>query len=414
MTEAARNGVASCATARRPPPRRGLRAAALGAVALSALLAAAAQAATLTLGVIGRDDDPRLERSRVELGYLGQPGGPVTDGVEMALQETRFQLEAAKLEVKLEDEQVHDAASTLAALRKLDAAGAVAAIVDLPAEWLAPNVGQVKLAVFNVGEPADSLRAVCAPNLLHTLPSERMRADALAQSLASRRWSRVLLLHGPSAADASRKAVVEAAIKRYGLRLAGSKAYKLSADPRERDLANVLLLTGGAEYDAVWVVDSDGEFARSLPYRTALPRPVVGDGGLLALAWAPNFERFGAPQLSRRFVRAAKRPMVAQDWAAWIATKAVVQAATEKPGSPVTAAGLTQALLREDFNLDGFKGSRTSFRAWDRQLRQPLLLTDGIGVIGLAPVEGILHPRNVLDTLGADQPESPCKPGAAR
>lgn len=379
----------------------------------STLLAAAAQAATLTLGVVGRADDERLDRSRAELGYLGQPGGPIADGVEMALQEMSFQLEAAKLEVKLEEMQASDPASALAALRKLEAAGAVAAIVDLPAAWLAPAVPQLKLAILNAGEPADGLRTVCAANLLHTLPSERMRADALAQALTARRWSKILLLHGPSEADQARKAVAEASIKRYGLKLVGTKAFKVSADPRERDLSNPLLLTGGAEYDAVWVVDSVGEFARSLPYRTALPRPVVGDGGLTALAWAPNFERFGAPQLGRRFARTAKRPMVSQDWASWIATKAVVQAALEKPAAP-SAAGIAQAMAREDFNLDGFKGSRASFRPWDRQLRQALLLTDGVGVIAMAPTEGILHPRNVLDTLGVDQPESTCKPGAGK
>ena len=50
-----------------------------------------------------------------------------------------------------------------------------------------------------------------------------------------------------------------------------------------------------------------------------------------------------------------------------------------------------------------------SFRAWDGQLRQPLLLTDGQGVVGTAPVDGILHPRNALDTLGGDAPEKLCK-----
>ena len=43
---------------------------------------------------------------------------------------------------------------------------------------------------------------------------------------------------------------------------------------RERDLANPRLLTQG-DYDVVWVVDGDGEFAVNLPYRTLLPRPVV-------------------------------------------------------------------------------------------------------------------------------------------
>jgi ABC transporter substrate binding protein (PQQ-dependent alcohol dehydrogenase system) len=50
-----------------------------------------------------------------------------------------------------------------------------------------------------------------------------------------------------------------------------------------------------------------------------------------------------------------------------------------------------------------------SFRPWDGQLRQPLLLTDGQGVISTAPVEGVLHPKNALDTLGADAPEKLCK-----
>lgn len=154
------------------------------------------------------------------------------------------------------------------------------------------------------------------------------------------------------------------------------------------------------------MVDADGEFARLLPYRISLPQPIVGDGGLFALAWAPNFERFGAPQLARRFLRGAGRPMTSQDWAAWMATKAVLQAALDKAATP---AAQLKAFVQPGFTLDGFKGVRLSFRAWDRQLRQPLLMTDGQGVIALAPAEGILHPTNVLDTLGSDAPEALCK-----
>ena len=96
--------------------------------------------------------------------------------------------------------------------------------------------------------------------------------------------------------------------------------------------------------------------------------------------------------------------MTGIDWAAWQATKAVLQAAMAAPPPK-----LAQTMAQADFNLDGFKGVRLSFRAWDRQLRQPVMLTDGIGVIATAPVEGILHPKNVLDTLGADEPEKRCK-----
>ena len=60
-------------------------------------------------------------------------------------------------------------------------------------------------------------------------------------------------------------------------------------------------------------------------------------------------------------------------------------------------------------SIDGSKGVSLQFRPWDRQLRQPLLLSDGQGVVAMAPVDGILHPRNVLDTLGADEAEKQCQ-----
>jgi ABC transporter substrate binding protein (PQQ-dependent alcohol dehydrogenase system) len=232
-----------------------------------------------------------------------------------------------------------------------------------------------------------------------------MRADALAQTLVSRKWSKLLMLVGSSPQDQLRAATAQASIKRYGLQVVATKPFKLSADPRERDLANPLLLTAGATYDAVWVVDSDGEFARSLPYRIVLPRPVVGDGGLVALAWHAQFERYGAPQVSRRFAKATKRPMTDHDWAAWMGGKALIAIATTEPKGPNAA--WAQAVAKTP--VDGSKGGNLSFRPWDGQLRQPMLLTDGQGVISQAPIEGLLHPTEVLDTLGADAPEKLCK-----
>jgi len=231
-----------------------------------------------------------------------------------------------------------------------------------------------------------------------------MRADALAQALVSRKWTNVLLLAGPSAQDAQRAATAQAAIRRYGLKLVGPKPFKLSGDPRERDLANPLLLTQGP-HDVVWVVDSDGEFARMLPYRTATPRPVVGDAGLTALAWHAQYDRFGAPQVSRRFTKTAQRPMSAADWSAWMGGKALAAAVVAAPKGP--AAAVHKALLEAE--LDGSKGVAMSFRPWDGQMRQTMLLTDGQGVIGTAPVDGVLHPKNSLDTLGVDAPEKLCK-----
>ncbi len=367
-----------------------------------------ASAATFRITLIAPADDARLERSRLERGALGHAGGPAADALRVALAEGQLELEAAGAKLELDVIEVADDAAARAAALKVEKAGSAALITDLPAAWtLAVADATPKLPVLNSGDASDALReADCRRNLFHLLPSERMRADALAQALVARRWNNVLLLAGP--ADEARAATARAAIKRYGLKLVASKAFKLSADPRERELANPLLLTNPATsgaYDVVWVVDSDGEFASTLPYRTALPRPVVGDGGLAALAWSHRFERFGAPQVSRRIAKAARRPMTAPDWAAWMAGKALVAAAVAAPKGPATA--FAQALARAE--VDGSKGVLMSFRPWDGQLRQPLLLTDGQGVIGSAPADGVLHPKNQLDTLGADAPEKLCK-----
>ena len=390
---------------------RRFRVVALRTAAALALCAVAAltQAAPLLIGVLTRAEDDRIEPKRVELGYLGQPGGPLRQGVDVAIAESQFELDAAKLQVKVEAVEVSSADDAKAQAARLEKAGAGAFIIDLPSAWTSAAAATTKLPLLNAGNPDNALREqACRANLFHVMPSERMFADALAQTLTARKWQRVLLLTGPLPEDQSRSAVVQAALKRYGEKIVASKPFKLSADPRERDLGNPLLLTGNAEYDAVWVVDTDGEFARTLPYRTALPRPVVGNGGLFAEAWAPRFERFGAPQLAKRFQKAAQRPMTGFDWSAWMATKAILKAALAGP-----PAKFILAFTGAEFTLDGFKGSRLSFRPWDRQLRQPMLMTDGQGVISLAPVEGILHPKNVLDTLGADAPEKLCKAPSA-
>jgi ABC transporter substrate binding protein (PQQ-dependent alcohol dehydrogenase system) len=350
-------------------------------------------------------DDPRLERAQVERGVLGHPVGPAADALRIALSESQAELDAAGARLSLEVLEVADAAAAKAAAAKAEKSGSAALVTDLPAAWTLAAADGARLPVLNIGSAADALRqADCRKLVLHLLPSERMRADALAQTLMARRWSQVLLLTGPSAEDRERAATVNASIKRYGLKLVGSKPFKLSADPRERDLANPLLLTQGS-YDVVWVVDSDGEFAASLPYRTALPRPVVGDGGLVPVAWSPKFERYGAPQVTRRLTKAVGRPMGAHDWPAWMAGKALVAASVAAPKGP--AAAWQKALFESE--LDGSKGVAMSFRPWDGQLRQPVLLSDGQSVIATAPADGVLHPKNTLDTLGADAPEQLCK-----
>ena len=126
---------------------------------------------------------------------------------------------------------------------------------------------------------------------------------------------------------------------------------------------------------------------------------------MFARCWRGFLETPVAPQVSRRFAKATGRVMVGQDWTAWLAGKALVSAAVAAPKG--TAATFQKALT--DGELDGAKGVAMRFRPWDGQLRQTLLLGDGQSVVATAPVDGILHPSNTLDTLGADAPEKLCK-----
>ncbi len=382
------------------------------ACALLASASITAQARDLTIGVVYMPDDARYASKLLEKSYPGHPLGRPKAGAEVAIAESEFQLANAGLKIVLQDVVLDDVQQAQKQIVAMARKGVRHFLLDLPG----PAVAELSKALqttdvllFNVSAPQDNLRrAACSANLFHTLPDESMMADATAQFLVAHKWTRVLLLTSTAAADASRISATRHAIKRYGIKVVADKTFKLSNDPRERDLGNVALLTAGVDSDAVWVVDADGEFARDVPYRTNLPRPVVGSAGLVAEAWQTSWERYGAPQLSRRFKKLTSRPMAGADWAAWIATKAIIGVALKLPDARLHR----NALRGTDLVLDGFKGARVSFRPWDQQLRQPVFLAQGGiggGIAGVAPFDGFLHPTNNLDTLGADQRESPCK-----
>jgi len=267
--------------------------------------------------------------------------------------------------------------------------------------------GREELILFNIRHPDDHLRAgSCAPALLHTLPSRAMLADGLAQFLADRRWRRVLSLAGDDPASAAGAAAFARSAAKFGLDIVAEKTFELSNDPRLRDENNVALLTGGAEYDVVYLADEVGEFGRYVPYSTYLPRPVVGSEGLRPLTWHWTWERHGAPQLNQRFERQNPRRMGEEDWAAWAAVRALVEAISRTRATGI--AELRAYMESPDFSLDTYKGAPGGFRPWSGQLRQPVLLAVHNAVIARAPLEGFLHRSNTLDTLGRDAPEAAC------
>ena len=166
-------------------------------------------------------------------------------------------------------------------------------------------------------------------------------------------------------------------------------------------------MTASEDYDALFLADTLGDFGRFVPYQQAKPRPVVGTEGLQASAWDAVAERYGAPQVNHRFERNAHRPMTDFDWAAWTAVRAVVEAVARTEAK--TGPAIESALARIDLPIDVSKGVEGSFRPWDHQFRQSIMLHSGDAVIDYAPFEGFLHRRTPLDTLGVDEGEAACK-----
>jgi ABC transporter substrate binding protein (PQQ-dependent alcohol dehydrogenase system) len=386
----------------------------LGAMLLLAaapsVLAPPALAEDVTIGYLELKPDSRYGKKRTFARYLTQPLGRPYGGAEVALSEVKFHGAAVGAQFKLARTRGKNAKELLDQLDALAAEGVHFFLVDAPADVLAELAEATEgrdLLLFNITAREDRLRQEqCHAQVLHVIPSYAMLTDALAQYLVSRGWTDVLLLEGPLADDQALADAFERSATRFGASIVERRPFVLSNDPRERDQNNVRLLTTG-DYDVVMVADTDGEFARDVPYQTVQPQLVVSSEGLAPAAWHWAWERHGAPQLENRFEKQEGRPMRSFDWAAWMSVKAIAEAVQRT--ASLDFATLRDHLLSEDLVLDGFKGNRLNFRPWDHQLRQPILLVTHNWVVARAPIEGFLHATNNMDTLGFDEADSRCK-----
>ena len=282
----------------------------------------------------------------------------------------------------------------------------------LPAESLTKltdSAAGKSILLFDAATSDDSLRAEqCRPEVLHLLPSRAMRADALAQYMMKKRWTKWFLVVGANPEDRLFADAIKRAAKRFGSKIVAEKVWEHTADARRTVQSDVAVFSQDADdYDVLVVADEQGQFGEYLDYRTWLPRPVIGTQGLIASAWHKTHEQWGAIQIQNRFQEQAHRWMEEQDYAAYLAIRAIGEAATRTKSNELKA--IKDYILSPYFALQGYKGSPLSFRPWDGQLRQPILLAAPRSLVAVAPIEGFLHPKTELDTLGVDQPETTCR-----
>lgn len=369
---------------------------------------------------VGQAAEPPLQ---VQLGYLGyrpDPGPLLSNvipepvdaglrGAELAIIDSNSTGAFLNQRYSLVDATVDSPEALLAAAQKQHDQGLRLFVVNAPAASLRQlSAAMPDSLLFNAGSPDDSLRSTdCLGNVLHSLPSRAMLADALAQFLVTRKWQKALLIVGPTEDDQAYAAALRRAAKRFGVKLVAEKAWRFDNDQRRSAQADMPLFTQTAEYDVVLVADERGDFGEYVPYQTWYPRPVAGTQGLTPTGWHKTVETYGAAQLQKRFEALAGRWMNDRDFAAWMAVRSVASAVSKlRQADPMS---IHQLEISDQLPLDGFKGRKLSYRPWNGELRQPIPIVQPRALVSTSPQDGFLHPFNEMDSLGYDKPEVTCR-----
>lgn len=310
----------------------------------------------------------------------------------------------------LESHVVESEVQAQEALDRMMAKGIELFVLRVPAPTLRLMADKTagEALVFNAGAKEDELRLRgCQPHVLHTQPSYAMLTDGLAQWLNLRRWKNVFLITGPTDSDKAWADAFRRSATRFGLKIMADKPWTFDADLRRTASQELPLFTQADDYDAVVVADVRGDFGEYVPFNTWLPRPVVGTQGMSPVAWHRVIESWGAAQLQHRFHQLAKRDMTGDDYATWAGVRSLGTAVTRLDAAD--ADQIREFLFSDAFQLAAFKGRKLSYRSWNGQLRQPIPLVHPRGLVFTTPVEGFLHPKTDLDSLGFDEAESDCR-----
>jgi len=254
----------------------------------------------------------------------------------------------------------------------------------------------------------------CNKQILHTAPSYRMLSDALTQFLKKKNWVKLLLISGVNERDKQFADSIKVSSKRFGLKIINEKIWDFNHDFRRSADLEVVKFTQGEKYEVLVLADEGNTFGDSgnsfgdyIPYRTWKPTIVVGGEVLKPTSWHFAHEQWGGNQMQSRFLKDSKRLMTDIDFNSWVGVRAIGEAITRTKS--LDSKIVLDKIMDEKFNLAAYKGKPVSFRKWNGQLRQPILLVTPRALVSVSPQIGFVHPRTELDTLGVDQPDTKCR-----
>lgn len=305
-------------------------------------------------------------------------------------------------------------------------------------QWSAKH----NIPFLNLGAASDELRNdQCAATTFHLAPSAAMYLDALAGwyvRAGFRQWFFVQA-DNDEGKEQYERALQSIDDRHFAAREVGHAVVR-AGDPLSdsviSDIKNsgadlIVLLIGSAD-QLVALKQLEGAGIETMttgfPYPETQTRaffdasrraaPKLGTG-MRALEWEPTIDAYGARELNARYLLRWGEPMEGTAWTSYQAVKIFYEAATFTTST--SPKDVLDYMTSPDSVFDVYKGIGTSFRPWDRQLRQSLFLDKIDGTATDPKLMGQLvgelpeiympgtDPVERLDQLGDLKDQSRCK-----
>lgn len=388
-----------------------------------------------------------LAAEEVTIGTLvgpGEAGQYAVQAAQLAVEEANYIAAAFGKVVRLVPEVAispDDAEKKATKLIRQGQAGAILGGGDDAMTLAIQKVSaRERIIYLNTMSRSEALRGTqCHRLTFHVEASLAMYADAIGQWLIRKakktRWG---FLTPDSKGGAEMERLTKRALRRYkgttiarkvvpartqDYRAALSALAKGGPDVIMLNLAGPSLLTALAQIaDLDLKVEVAGPGMEAVEFWQADPAKLTGVWPAL---WFHAFRKYSGRELNKRMNKAFGRPAESHAWASYMATKAVWEGVLK--GGRADTASLV-SFFEKGRGVDAHKGVALSFRPWDHQLRQPLLVLrstvpakdasrwDIFKLVGEVPLRGTPGESRaaILDTLGLSKAESMCHLGGNR
>lgn len=320
-------------------------------------------------------------------------------GALIAEDEFVFNAEMLGMQMSLVRAEAATPEEAVAAAQRLVADEGVYALIggydNAQAAAISAWAAEANVPFLNVGASSDSLRNdACQATTFHMEPSAAMYIDAIAGwyvRAGFRSW--FVLSDGSDESRAQQAHLTQTLAERhFGIRQVADETMP-AGGPVPDDLVAEIARTG-ADF-VLLLMDAEDQLAvmaalddagldmqvTGFPYPDTQTRtyfvamqaeaPTIGTNNRVT-AWEATLDAYGAREMNARYRQQFREPMDTTAWSTYQAVKVLYEAAFF--GGSLDADAVVAFMAAPTSVFDVYKGIGTSFRPWDRQLRQTLFL----------------------------------------